>query len=73
MSLTLDEMRKKEREEGIKKGEKRGEKRGFQKGRVQTIGLLLTCNSPAALMSDPRFLPLSVTQAEIDAALALNR
>ncbi|MBQ9371482.1 MAG: hypothetical protein IJU03_04765 [Thermoguttaceae bacterium] len=65
MSSTLDEMRKKEREGGREEGR--------EEGRVQTIGLLLASHSPETLMHDPQFLPLGVTQAEIDAALALNR
>ena len=73
MSATLDALMKKREEKAELKGEKKGEKKGREEERVRTIGLLLACNSPNALMHDPQFLPLGVTQAEIDAALALNQ
>ena len=77
MSTTLDKFiekrLKEEREEGENRGMKKGLKMGREEGRVQMIGLLLRTHSADALLHDPQFTPLGCTQADIAAAMALQK
>ena len=81
MSTTLDKFiekrLKEEREEGenrgMKKGLKMGREEGREEGRVRMIGLLLHTHSADALLHDPLFTPLGCTQADIAAAMALQK
>ncbi len=77
MSTTLDKFiekrLKEEREEGENRGMKKGLKKGREEGRVRMIGLLLRTHSADALLHDPQFTPLGCAQADIDAALALQK
>ena len=85
MSTTLDKFMEKrlkeEREEGenrgmkkgLKKGLKMGREEGREEGRVRMIGLLLRTHSADALLHDPQFTPLGCTQADIAAAMALQK
>ena len=81
MSTTLDKFIEKrlneEREEGenrgMKKGLKMGREEGREEGRVRMIGLLLRTHSADALLHDPQFTPLRCTQADIAAAMALQK
>ena len=81
MGTTLDKFMEKrlkaEREEGenrgMKKGLKMGREEGREEGRVRMIGLLLRTHSADALLHDPQFTPLGCTQADIAAAMALQK
>ena len=77
MSTTLDKFIEKrlneEREEGENRGMKKGLKMGREEGRVRMIGLLLRTHSADALLHDPQFTPLRCTQADIAAAMALQK
>ena len=67
------EGRKEGREEGRKEGRKEGREEGREEERVKTIGLLLVTHTPYELLHAPQFHPLGYTQADIDAALALQQ
>ena len=67
------EGRKEGREEGREEGRKEGRKEGREEERVKTIGLLLVTHTPYELLHAPQFHPLGYTQADIDAALALQQ
>ncbi|MBQ9372493.1 MAG: hypothetical protein IJU03_09905, partial [Thermoguttaceae bacterium] len=85
----MEKRLKEEREEGENRGMKKGLKKGLkmgreegrekgrvegrEEGRVQMIGLLLHTHSADALLHDPQFTPLGCTQADIAAAMALQK
>ena len=73
MGTTLDKFMEKRLKAEREEGENRGMKKGREEGRVQMIGLLLRTHSADALLHDPQFTPLGCTQADIDAALALQK
>ena len=60
-------------EQGLEQGLEKGLEKGVEKERARSVGVMLTLTSPDALLNDPFFQALGYTQADIDAALTLQK
>ena len=73
MSDILDAMLEKVRKQSLEQGLEKGLEKGVEKERARSVGVMLTLTSPDALLNDPFFQALGYTQADIDAALTLQK